>query len=526
MKDFAQELLSVDTDAHLQKLAAHIFPSPALLPVELVRCALKRRAAAVSIQLHAKQIEISDNGDGISSIEWQALACAADSRQNDQSREKAMACIQNLAGTGIGMLAVFFPGARSLQIENSGPAGKNTLRMTNGQIELQNTCNWPQGTRIVIARGRGPVAKENKLLSELCVAVQAEIVINGRRLQKKPLLTNTMASINFMPGEKSSCSLVAVPARGDVCRIWLLDQGIPWQVTAMAPIRGLVFAAALETANQLAPSTLETLAATANRLYQWLAENYAQFSEPYQSRIDDLFFKQARLGEDPGWLSLCAPFRLWHSAKRVNLTEVRLLAEKGVLYFMDYSRQLKQLYGREKDLLSCTDRPISSATIGGRSVLLLTPLQKDFLLNFLGLPIVSLSFSMKTIITPYKILAFWWHKFAGRKRLLALQKNESLDSCHLSQAENTLCLELEKHWRRKLASSIPAGKAFNLTVVIAEGRGLVPACWLKNERGDILQIRRRHPLTLRALHSISQNRDNSELAFAALMPDYFLTGTN
>ncbi len=519
------DFLTIDADAHLQKLAAHIFPSPALLPVELVRSALKRRAAAISIQVHSDRIVISDNGDGIGSAEWQALACLGDTRQTAIAREKAMACIQDLSHPGIGLLAVFFPGARSMQIENAGPAGKSTLHIENGQIELQNTCSWPHGTRIMISRRFGPSAKEKVLLAELCAAVQTEIVINGRQLKKKPLLTNTMASMNITLEKDSNQSLLAIPAQGDVCRIWLLDQGIPWQVTTMAPVLGLVFAAALETNNQPAPPMLDILAAAANRLYQWLAENYSQFPEQYQSRIEDLFFKQARSGGDPGLLSICAPFRLWHSQRRLNLAEVRRKAESGILYVMDHDSQPSHFSGPERDVLPCEDRPISSARIGGRSVLLLTSRQKDFLINHLRLPMVILNARQKPKIRPQKILVFCRRKFASLHRLVTPAKAEISDRSHLSREENGLCRELEMHWRRKLADPAPNAASFSLSVVMVEGRGLVPAYWLKYEWGDILRIRRRHPLTLRALRNISPDRDNSELAFAALMPGHFLTDT-
>jgi hypothetical protein len=553
------DILTIDADAHLQKLAAHMFPSPALLPVELVRAAIKRRAAAISIQVHAARIAISDNGAGIGSAEWQALACLGDARQTAVAREKAMSFIQDLAHPGIGLLAVFCPGVRSVQIENAHGDKKNTLRIAKGLSEMQHTCLWPQGTRITISRRRGPAAEEKVLLAELCAAVQTEIVINGRRLKNKPLLTDTMASMNITFGENPSRGLLAIPAHGDVCRIWLLDQGIPWQVTAMAPVLGLVFAAALETAIPLTPAKVETLAATATRLYQWLAENYSQFPEPYQSRIENLFFKQACSGGDPGLLSVCAPFRLLHSKQRMTLAEVLHKAKNGKLHVMDRDSRQSYFSGHEREVLSCEDRPISSARIGGRSVLpcedrpissariggrsvlpcedrpissariggrsvlLLTPQQKDFLSNHLQLPLVTLNAHQKIKIRPQKILAFCRRIFPGVLRMTVPSKAKILDRNRLSREENVLCLEMEMHWRRKLAATSPVATAFSLSVVMVEGRGLVPAYWLKNQQGDTLQIRRRHPLTLRALLGINQDRDNSELAFAALMPGHFLT---
>jgi hypothetical protein len=499
------DLLTVDADAHLQKLTAHMFPSPALLPVEQVRSALKRKAAAIAIQIHSKRIVISDNGNGINNAQWQALACLGDTRQTAAFREKALAYIQDLSRPGIGLLAVFSPGARSIQIENAHGDGKNTLSIANGHCERQNTCAWPQGTRISISRHQGPAAKEKVLLAELCAAVPIEITINGRQLEKKPLLTNTMTSMNITGGESSSNSLLAIPAQGDICRIWLLDQGIPWQITAMAPIRDLIFAAAIETKNQLTPPMLETLASAAIRLYQWLAEHYPQFPEQYQSRIEELFFKQARAADDCGFLSVCAPFRLWHSQRRLTLTEVRRKAENGILYIMDYDSQPDRFSGPERDVLK------------------LTPRQKDFLINHLNLPVTILNARLTTKIRPRKFLAFCRINLAGLHKLLTKTKAQISDRSRLSREENDLCRELEIHWRRKLADAAPAAPANSLSVVMIEGRGLVPANWLKNNRENVLQIRRRHPLTLRVLQKIKQDPDNSELAFAALMPDNFLT---
>jgi hypothetical protein len=474
--------------------------------VELVRSALKRKATAIAIQVRRDSLMISDNGAGISSVEWQALACLGDSRHNAAAREKAMACILDLSGPGIGLLAVFSPGARSIQIENAGASGKSIMRIENGQSKLQNTCSWPQGTRIKISRRRGPAARERVLLAELCAAVQIEILINGRHLKKKPLLTNRLVSMNITLEKISSQSLLAIPAQGNVCRIWLLDQGIPWQVTAMAPIQGMVFAAALETAGRLTPPMFETLAAAANRLYQWLAENYSQFPEHNQSRIEDLFFVQARSGGDSGLLSICAPFRLWHSPRRLTLAEVRRKAENGILYVMDHDSQPGHFSGPEED------------------VLLLTTRQKDFLSNHLHIPMVVLNTRIKK--RPQKILTFCRQKFLRLHRLVTPSKAEISDKSRLSREENDLCRELEMHWRLKLADAAADAASFPLSVVMVEGRGLVPAYWLKNKRGDILRIRRRHPLTLRALRTISQDRDNSELAFAALLPGHFLTDSD
>jgi hypothetical protein len=497
MKTDMLGLLSIDADAHLHKLTAHMLPSPALLPVELVRSALKRGAVAIAIEVQAGRIVISDNGSGIGAAQWQAIACLADAGQNSVAREKAMARLQGPARPGIGLLAVFYPGARSVRIENAHQEGKNTMRIASGRVGLQGSCSLARGTRITIARRHGPAAEEKTLQAELCAAAQADIFLNGRQLKKKPLLPDAMVSMDIMYGENELPSALAVPARGDVCRIWLLDQGIPWQVTAMAPVQGLLFTAALETNSPPPSMAVQNLSEQTSGLYRWLAENYQQFPESAQSRIEELLFRQARSGPDLGLLSICAPFRLWHSPRRLTLAEVLRQAASGRLYFSDHDSRTGSFSDREMD------------------VLVLTARQKDFLFNHLRLPIVNLNAQREIKRRPRKLRDFYRRKIAGIGRSIAAFQSG------IPGEESEFCRELEMHWRRKLAATSPEGAAYPLSVVMIEGRGLVPAYRLKNQAGETLLIRRRHPITLRALQKFDQDRENCELAFAALMPGYF-----
>lgn len=500
-QDQARELLSVDADAHLAKLTANMFPSPALLPVELVRSALARKAVAIAIEVRQQRIMISDNGAAIGAEEWQALACLADSRQAIAARERAMSYIQDLAHPGIGLLAVFLPGSRRIEIENGAMAGGSVMRIEKGRSELRGGGAWPRGTRITITRQRGPAAQERALLRELCAAAEAKITINGQPLQKKSLLAASLVSLKITGAEYSGPSSLAVPLQGDVCRIWLLHQGIPWQVTTVAPVQGLVFAAALENAGQLTSPLLQSLAAEVERLYRWLAENYIKFPQLEQQRIEDLFFRRARLGADPSLLSLCAPFRVWASQRRLTLDDVRRRTEK-------------ELFAMDLDSMSAFHGKLEM------EVLLLTRQQKDFLLNHLQLPIRMLDAQQQVKISPQRMRAVGGALHRIARQLGRPFRFRITNSSHLSQGESRLCRELEIEWRRRFPQAEP-GK--NQTVAMIEGRGLAPSYWLKNERQNLLLVRRRHPLARRAVHSIAHDPQNSELAFAALLPGRSLT---
>jgi hypothetical protein len=502
----AVELLSVDADAHLEKLAAHMFPSPALLPVELVRGALKRKASFVSIHVRPERIVISDDGVAIDKEEWQALACLGDSGQGAAARERALAHIQDRAQPGIGMLAVFLPGIRGLQIETADAAGTRTLRMADGRVVLQNAGSRPKGSRITIQRRRGPAAEEKVLLAQLCAPAPAEISINGRRLKRMPLLARNLASLTVRLAENSTPSLLAIPVQGDACRIWLLDQGIPWQVTTMAAFQGLVFAAVIETTKQLTEPALDTLAANAGRLYRWLAENYDKFPERHQTRIEDLFFRQARHAGDPGMLSVCAPFRVWPSRRRISLADVRRMAAHGPVFAADLDSRPGPFIGRDKEML------------------LLTRPQKDFLIHHLRLPVVSLNAPPRTKVRPAKIVAFFRAKWRTMSRLADPARSEIIDGSRMSLEESDFCRELEICLRRESTRIAPDRGTTPASVVMVAGRGLSPAFWLKNGTGRVLGIRRRHPIARRCLRAVNFDRDNCELAFTALLPGPFLTG--
>ncbi|HSQ34700.1 MAG TPA: hypothetical protein VLQ89_01795, partial [Candidatus Binatia bacterium] len=372
----------------------------------------------------------------------------------------------------------------------------------NGRSELGAASAGPQGTRITIRRRRGPARQERALLCELCAAVEAELTVQGQPVKKKPLLAENLVSMRLHSDDFSGPSRIAVPVRGDVCRTWLLDQGIPWQVTTAAPAQGFVFAAVLETAKPLTPILLETLSAASARLYHWLAENYIKFPEHLQSRIEDLFFRQAHAGGDPDLLSRCAPFRLWHSQRRLTLDEVRRKAENHELYAQDTDDLPAFFSDREKEVLR------------------LTRTQKDFLVNFLHLPIILLDSRQELKARPQRIRATW-HAVVrlARKRMRPAKFRIIAENC-LSHEENRLCRELEIEWQRRSSRAMTKKP---MAVAMIAGRGMVPARRLIGDANELLLVRRRHPLTLCALQRIGHDPRNIELAFSALMPDRLLT---
>jgi len=497
------DLLSIDADAHLQKLAACMFPTPAQLPVELVRAAIKRGASSVAVSVHRGRLVVDDDGEGIAGGPWQELACALDAGGDAVERERAIDSLQGAASPGIGLLAVFVPGARSIRIENSSLDGQAVLHVSAGRVRLSASSARPRGTRITVLRTRGPAESEQKLLRELCAAVPQDITVNGRKIERRALLRRTLVQHHVDLGAGTSPALVSVPAQGDVCRIWLLDQRIPWQAFTSAAYHGLVFEAALEAGSPPSGPEFLALARAAGRLYQWLAANYLSFPEKYQERIEELLFKKSRLAGDLQLLSVFAPFRLWRSRQRLNLEEVRRKAEKNILYALPVGSDPDRFLDRHHEAL------------------LLTPLQKDFLLNHLGLPLVTPAASMSR---QGKFSSMLYSASRTIGRLLARLPRAAVKKVAAGSAsseERLLCQEMENFWSRAQRHGRPSPGT--VSVVMAEGRGLAPALWMDEAQGHVLLLRRRHPLVVMAARSVARDRANVELAFAALAPEHSLT---
>ena len=500
-----RDLLSIDADAHLHKLAACMFPSPAQLPVEMVREALRRGAASVAVEIGRGRLLFEDDGAGIPERQWQELACALDAGQDAPEREKAIDALQSAARPGIGLLAVFVPGAENILIENSCQGRSQVMAVASGSVRQLGPGSRTQGTRIAISRRRVPPAAEIKLLGELCSAVAAEITLNGRKIERKALLRRPLARQESDLGGGWGRVSVAVPARGDICRVWLLDQGIPWQLITSPAYRGLVFEAALESAAMPPAAAFDLLAAAADRLYHWLAGHYLSFPENFQERIEELIFDRIRQAGDLQLTSAFAPFRLWRSAQRLNLEEVRRRAEREVLFALPLAGDPDLYLDRHQEALR------------------LSPLQKDFLLNHLGLPLVIPAAPMGTrgrLRLRFSALAKKIARLADRLPRRAIR---SLAAEETSAMEQTLCRELAAAWLRRQGRGPGAGRQAGLKVVMAEGRGLSAAAWRHAAGMNVLHIRRRHPLAILAARSVDRDPANAELAFAALAPRRFLT---
>lgn len=494
-------LLSVDAGAHLRKLAASMFPTPAQLPVELVRAALGRGAGTVTVEVRRRLLAVEDDGRAIAEEEWRRLACALDESRPSLEREQAIADLHESSRPGIGPLAALLPGARDIIISSPGAGARPGLRLAGGALRLPPSAGPHPGTRVVVRRRHGDVAAERRLLAELCAGVDAAIRLNGRPIARKPVLRRALVRQELEPGATAGArrAAVSVPARGEICRIWLLDHQIPWQLFTSASCAGLVFDAALESRAPATTAEFTALAEAAAGLYDWLCARYPAFPAPWQERIEELVFRRIRAAGDPHLSSAFAPFRLLGSPRRLSLDEVRRKAQSGPL--------------------AALPAGIGPARFPDprQEALLLTPRQIDFLANDAGIPLIVPPAVADGQGLPARLAAAL--RRGGLRLLSRLPLRRLREAAVLRPDETRLCREMEAQLRERAAVPLPV----HVRVAMTPGRGLFPSSWRVEASRGVLWLRQDHPLVRAAARRLGRDRADAELAWAALAPRPLLT---
>lgn len=487
------DLLSIDVDAHLQKLAANTFGSRFHYPVELVRSALKRGAQQVEITINLKDIEIRDDGRG---IEKEQLALLRDLLAPGQPAAVREQSIEKMkTPQGIGLLAIFSPSPTRIRIENVTKEARESMLIEKGRLKETGSYTIKSGTRITIDRTSSNRNREEVILKDYCRAVTQDILLNGKAIEKKSIfIPPVMVSMRLKNSPGIGGGVVGIPEKGDLCKIWLLDQGIPWYHLTIRPWKGFIFSAAVEFKEEVTRSFLNQLVEPVTRLYYWLARRYPTYPESYQARVEELLFKHNRISSHTGPVNCFSPFKVFNSPDRLGLSQVIKKTAAGNLYAVPAKENPKKY----------------NAKTG--KTLLLSSKQIDFLVNHHRIPL--------TFLTPVK-----YHKNPLRIFHKLTEKVKNIIS-HLIAAGRKRINRgelggLEDYFLKALVLHLNTGSNKphvllpdqELEAVMINARGLSPAVL----KPPLLLINRKHPLVKKAILAYRLDPRSIELAARALL---------
>lgn len=516
-------LLSIDVDAHLKKLAANTFGSKYHYPVELVRLSLQRGADLVEVKLKPDRVEIRDNGRGITKKELELLRELP--APNRPVRERELAIESLKIPPGIGLLAIFSPAYSRILIENATGEDKRTLLIEGRKVKESSSCSLESGTRIAIFRKGDNINKEKSILLDYCRAVPEEIILNGKALEKKHLLTpppmvslripcesmlkkQTFSSIlsgkefpvpSWAAGATRTLKLeasphigdgvVGVPLKGDLCKIWLLDQGIPYYHTSIRPYKGFIFSAAVEFQGEVNKDLLNRLTEPVTRLYYWMAQRYEGYPESYRERVEELLFKHYRVSADNKMINCFSPFKVLNSPARLSLSQVTRKAAAGVLYAVPENENTKRY------------------DTGGAVTLSLSRNQVDFLINHLGIPL-----SFHAPVKHRHHYSGIFHKLIKKlkyiiSRMLTAGK-KIIDSSELNPEEAPFIDDVGRYLSARSTEFDGLLPGIEIETAIINARGLNPGVM----KPPLLLINRKHPLVRKAIRAHQQDPRSIEFA--------------
>jgi len=505
-------LFSIDVDAHLKKAASHTFGSPSHYPVELVRAALRRGARKVDVRIAFDRVQVTDDGPGMDRTAMDTLRSLLDPAQPAAVKEAAVESVQTRGG--FGLLALFAASPTKIRVENVSVLGKTHFLLQDGKLAKLYACELNVGTRITLfARAHRDMKQEKKVLEAYCRSVRQDILLNKRLISRESQLSRQMATLNIPVSTQIAGGVIGVPHTGDLCRLRLLDRGIPYRYATLPPYRGFVFEAAVEdegtSDGEITKNLLDHLVEFAVHLYKWLGRNHAKATPEIQARIEELIFTYCRLTEstpgkdNPSLLDHFSLFKVFRASHMLTFSQVLRHFGTSTVYAIP----------RHKERLRYNTT--------GKTVLSLTREQADFLVNHKKLPVTFLSpvrRKEKPIPTfLYKMKRFF--KGVVLSLLPTPREEDFIPRVQLSSDEQRFidalngCLSRSGKFQTPRLHTIEA-------VMVPSKRPFpsVPPGGGKKENGTPypLVIRRHHPLVLKAVRAVEADPANVEI-FAPLL---------
>jgi len=357
------ELFSIDVDTELARTFRRSHGSPHHYPVELVRGALARGARVVVVRLRRRRLVIEDDGAAIDDSALSSLAQLLDRSAAAELRQQALFELEQRADAAL--LALLAPAPSAVDLQTGDRNGSVRLRLRRNRSQLVRRSNPGRGTVIAIAR-RGDVEQERAVLADYCRFADAEVRIDGVLISRQHTAPDLLAATAIPAWAEVQRCEIALPATGELCRVFRLAHGVVQQRWAGESKQRLVYQVAIECAGELPSDFVARTEAAALDLYTEVAGRYPQLVADGRDRVDELFFRHYRADPRSPLLDQLAVFALHGRDQRLTLAQVRERAAHGLCAVV-------------------VDEALDRYDLVDAEVVELTPRQKDFLEHDAGI---------------------------------------------------------------------------------------------------------------------------------------------
>lgn len=219
------DLLTIDVGSELRKLATAQLQGSWQLPAELLRHALRAGAHRVQVELGRQRVSITSELPVISRSELEDLIELADAAAPPPRRHEALLNLERAGGPGLLSLVGLRP--QRLEIVSGGG---DVLTLTAGRRGQLRTTQPGGGTQIVAEGLRLDRGRAREWLTDVARFAMADITLDGRELRRGFERAISRAKVHDDPRVD-----VAIPAEGDVARVWLLMNGVVATHASVSP---------------------------------------------------------------------------------------------------------------------------------------------------------------------------------------------------------------------------------------------------------------------------------------------------
>ncbi|MGB1012625.1 MAG: hypothetical protein ACPG4T_00715 [Nannocystaceae bacterium] len=225
-----EELLTIDVDAELRKLAVAQFQGTWQLPCEFVRRGLQAQASRVDVQIARGRFEVIDDGAPVSREMLEHLAALLNTQEPSSRRHEALIALELadapalLAVAGLGSSRIeFISGPHALRVDASGNVTFGAASRTGNTTSIK-----VQGLKIEVNQARRWLASKCRFASDRVVLQgqtieagdRAFLASRGLKFQDPRWQTHDAINAHALTGQ------IGLPASGDTTRVVILRHGV------------------------------------------------------------------------------------------------------------------------------------------------------------------------------------------------------------------------------------------------------------------------------------------------------------
>ena len=327
-----EDLLRIDVDSEIRKLARQRFKTVGDYAVELIKYAASCQPMLIDIEATSRHLKLTHDGRDFPMASLKRLIVIFDEGRSAASRHNALVELEK--DEGFRLLAAFSVERARVSFSGRVDGRKRGLEFSPSKGARSFDASRQEDPCIVVkGRARNP-RLEKRLIVEACKYSIVPVRLNGERINRGPRIEQHLLDVDIRNARLHGT--VGLPYKSDLTRIVQLKNGIREEEKVRSPVNGLVFHAIIDEKTDDFSASWSTLRRASRRLYDRLARHFMQLGDQEKTRALELLFDRYKHTREQKLLKNVAAFRMVGAAP-IDLETVKACFENvknGLVEFL------------------------------------------------------------------------------------------------------------------------------------------------------------------------------------------------